>query len=138
MSISPGDLWPEDIAVNEVLAPVTILKHQASLLGERTKNLVEGSVTQRKRQFSDDTGFTYDFYLVAPALDFYRYRLFSISHGVDFYPLSIQDSGVFDPDGRESKLKVNDEDEFIHALAKIFSSEKTKGIISSLIAQSRA
>lgn len=137
MSISPRDLWPEDIAVNEVLAPVAILKHQAALLGERTKNLVEGSVTQRKRQFSDDIGFTYDFYLVAPALDFYRYRLFSISHSVDFYPLSIQDSGVFELDGRESKLEVNDEEGFIHVLAKIFSSEKTKGIISSLLAQSR-
>lgn len=137
MSISPRDLWPDDIAVNEVVAPVAILKHQASLLGERTKNLVEGIVTQRKREYGE-TGFIYDFYLVAPALDFYRYRLFSISHTVDFYPLSIQDIGGPDLDGHASKLKVNDEEEFLQALAKVFSSEKTKGIISSLIAQSSA
>jgi len=137
MSISPRDLWPEDIAVNEAVAPVAILKDQASLLGERTKNLVEGRVTQRDRSYSDPD-FTYDFYVVAPALNNYRYRLFSISHGVEFYPLRIQESGTFDADGRDFELKVNDEDELLETLAKIFSSQKTKGIISSLIAQSKA
>jgi hypothetical protein len=136
MSISPRDLWPEDIAVNEVVAPVAILRDQASLLGERTKNLVEGRVTQRESHYSEPD-FVYDFYVVAPALNNYRYRLFSISHSVDFYPLGIQE-GVFDLAGRDSELKVNDEEEFLQTLAKIFSSERTKGIISSLIAQSRA
>lgn len=136
MSISPRNLWPEDIAVSEVVAPVSILKDQASLLGERTKNLVEGRVTQRERFRKPD--FVYDFYIVAPALNNYRYRLFSISHDVEFYPLAIDESGVFDADGRDFEVQASNEEEFLEALATIFSSERTKGIISSLIAQSRA
>jgi len=137
MSISPRNLWPEDIAVNEVVAPVAILKDQASLLGERTKNLVEGRVTQREHHFHEPD-FVYDFYLVAPALNNYRYRLFSISHDVQFYPLAIEEGGVSDLNGRDSQFQVSNEEEFLEALATMFSSERTKGIISSLIAQSRS
>ncbi|MEK6301201.1 MAG: hypothetical protein AABO41_10805 [Acidobacteriota bacterium] len=134
MSISPRNLWPEDIAVTQIVAPVAILKEQAALLGERTKNLVEGRVTQRKRDFMDFSKLTYDFDLVAPALDHYQYRLFSISHNVEFYPLTIDNSDALN----DSQLHVNDEEEFLHALGQIFSSEKTKGVIKSLVAQSRA
>jgi hypothetical protein len=154
MSISPRNLWPEDIAVTQVVAPVAILKEQASMLGERTMNLVEGRV---KQNFSDsgglrfpkpsgksrathsgddlyDSDFSYDFDLVAPALNNYRYRLFSISHGVEFYPLLITNSAALTGDG----IEVPHEEGFLAMLEMIFSSEKTKGIISSLIAQSRA
>ena len=154
MSISPRNLWPEDIAVTQVVAPVAILKEQASKLGEITKNLVEGSV---KQNFSDLGGllfpkpsrksrathseddlyegdFRYDFDLVAPALNNYRYRLFSISHGVEFYPLIITNCVALNG----SDHQITDEEEFLTALETIFSSEKTRGIISSLIAQSRA
>lgn len=138
MSISPRNLWPEDIAVTNAVAPVTILKEQASLLGERTKNLVEGSVVApgivRDVDFLLKDRFSYGFNLVAPALNNYRYRLFSISHGVEFYPLTISGSEALNSD----ELQVNNEEEFFKALETIFSSEKTKRIIGSLIAQSSA
>lgn len=136
MSISPRNLWPEDIAVTDVVAPVSILKEQASLLGERTKNLVEGSVTPGLGKGVNvllKDRFNYDFDLVAPALNHYRYRLFSISHGVEFYPLII-DVTALDTD----QFQLYNEEEFLKALEALFSSEKTKGIIGSLIAQSRA
>jgi len=135
MSIS-RNLWPEDIAVTDVIAPVTILKEQASLLGQRTKNLVEGRVSPGIGKGLDmfDAGrFTYDFDLVAPALKNYTYRLFSISHGVEFYPLTIDSATLNSAD-----FKVNNDEEFLKALETIFSSGKTKGIISSLVSQSRA
>jgi hypothetical protein len=138
MSISPRNLWPEDIAVTDAVAPVSLLREQASLLGERTKNLVEGSVVtpgtvRGVDRFSKDQ-FSYGLDLVAPALNNYRYRLFSISHGVEFYPLTISGSEALNSD----EFQVNNEEEFLKALETIFSSEKTKGIIASLIAQSRA
>lgn len=133
MSISPHNLWPDDIAVTGVVAPVTILKDQASVLGQRTKNLVEGRVTQSNEPFHEDN-FTYRFDLVAPALNNYRYRLFSISHGVEFYPLIITNSAAFNGD----EVEVPNEEEFLNALGNIFSSEKTRRVITSLIAQSRA
>lgn len=128
MSISPRNLWPEDVAMTDALAPVTILKEQASLLGQRTRNLVEARVSQRQSSKFD---FCYYFELVAPALDNYIYRLFQILHNVEFYPVWIDFFEV-------SPIEVQNEDEFILELEKIFSSEKTKRIISSLIAQSRA
>ena len=136
MSISPRNLWPEDIAVTGAVAPVSILKEQASLLGERTKNLVEGKVSPGHGIGVDlllQNRFSYDFDLVAPALNNYRYRLFSISHFVEFYPLTIASAPL-----NSNEFQVNYEEEFLKALERIFSSEKTKRIISSLIAQSRA
>ncbi|HLG17223.1 MAG TPA: hypothetical protein VJH03_22420 [Blastocatellia bacterium] len=141
MSISPRNLWPEDIAVTETVAPAAILKEQASLLGERTKNLVEGRVAPSAPSLRGGN-FEYAFYLVAPALDNYHYHLFSVSHGVEFYPLTIQPRGSFGLSGLlprgEVELAVNNEEEFLEELAKLFSSDKTKHIIASLIAQSRA
>ena len=39
------DLWPDDITPDEDLrAPAAVLKEQASLLGQKTSNLVKGYV----------------------------------------------------------------------------------------------
>jgi hypothetical protein len=131
MSVRPS-LWPEDIAVTDVVAPVVILKEQASLLGQRTQNLVEARVHPGQARYSEYP-FVYYFELVAPALDNYRYRLFEISHGVEFCPVRIEFE-EFD----ESYHDAISENEFMAELAKIFSSERTKRIVSSLIAQSKA
>jgi hypothetical protein len=130
MSISPRNLWPEDIAVTEAVAPVTVLKEQASLLGQQTQNLVEARVRPGKPDFGKYS-FVYRFDLIAPALDGYTYSLFKISHDVGLYPLQIdfEDSGY--------PRIVGNEDQLMKQLEIIFASEKTKAIISSLIAQSR-
>ncbi len=139
MSISPRNLWPEDIAVTEQVSPVSILKEQGALLGQRTKNLVVGRVRGGPSEYGGDQ-FRYTFELVAPALDNYRYELFGISHGVEFYPLSIDwDS----PDKPELwalfvEAGIESEEVLLKALEMIFSSLKTRKVISSLIAQSRA
>jgi hypothetical protein len=130
MSVRPS-LWPEDIAVTDAVAPVVILKEQASLLGQRTQNLVEARVHPGQLHYVGYP-FVYYFELVAPALDNYRYRLFGISHGVEFYPVRIEFEEF---DGYRDAIS---ESEFMDELAKIFSSERTKRIISSLIAQSKA
>ena len=138
MSISARNLWPEDIAVTDVVAPVSIMKEQASLLGERTKNLVEGRVTPgadsaAKVDLLLENRFRYDFDLVAPALNNYRYRLFSILHGLNFYPLTLESAPL-----DSGPIQVTNEEQFLTWLEAIFSAEKTKTIISLLIAQSRA
>ena len=149
MSISPRNLWPEDIAVSEDVPPVSILKEQGVLLGQRTNNLVEGRVrggpSEYERKYLsppeyDRTQFHYTFELVAPVLNEYRYELFGISHGVDSYPVRID----WDSPDNLMLLKVSgeagieDEEQFLKALEIIFSSAKTRKVISSLIAQSRA
>lgn len=131
MSALRRNLWPEDIAVTDAVAPVVILKEQAALLGQQTQNLVEARVYPGQSRYSEYP-FVYYFELVAPALENYRYRLFEISHGVEFYPVRIGFEGF---DGYSD---AKSENEFMEELANIFSSERTKRIISSLIAQSKA
>ena len=76
------DLWPDDIEHTSVKAPVTILKEQGALLGRKTDNLVEGVVARDRRLFTEPGDFRYSFYLAAPALGDYRYRLLGILHSV--------------------------------------------------------
>lgn len=40
------DLWPADIGEPNIRTPVSILREQASLLGEKTNNIVEGQVAE--------------------------------------------------------------------------------------------
>ena len=146
MSISPRNLWPEDIAVTDRVPPVSILKEQAALLGQRTKNLVEGRVRSGSSVYVG-SDFNYSFELVAPALDNYRYELLRISHGVEFYPLRLFSDPreslsmvkqLFDPDAQSTGQTIENEGQFLKALEIIFSSEQTRKVIGSLIAQSRA
>ena len=98
------DLWPEDIGpIPESKGPVIILREQASLLGKKTNNLVEAEVVQLEPSRPEppivavqiepsmfETRFNYAFLIVAPPLNNYRYKLFTISHGIDAYPVTIK------------------------------------------------
>src|SRR4051794_24641700 len=90
------DLWPDELIFDsKIKAPVTILKEQASLLGKKTKNIVEGLVgVGTPPEFWPSGGessaqFSYSFYLTAPAIN-YTYRLFAIAHPIEMYPLLIR------------------------------------------------
>src|SRR3989442_9298254 len=73
MATAIDDLWPADIATAEqVVAPVTILKQQASLLGQRTKNLVEAVVETEPVDYGRIM--RHNFIIVVPPLSFYRYK----------------------------------------------------------------
>lgn len=153
------DLWPEDIGpIPDLKSPVTILREQASLLGKKTNNLVEAEVVQLESVISEEKEFSYAFLIVAPALDNYRYKLFTISYGINLYPVTINvdkdiqaeipptaeerreivKSGRVFTDLREEigikrKLVAESEDEFVEILKKIFSAKKTKRVIGALL-----
>ena len=146
MSNLPRSLWPETIDLIEQVPPVSILKEQGAILGRSTKNLVEGRVRGGSSPFAG-SDFSYSFELVAPALDNYRYELLRISHGVEFYPLRLQSDPLlgfleirqlFDPNAASAEQTIENEEQFLKALKIIFSSEKARKVIGSLIAQSRA
>lgn len=137
------DLWPEDTPSHTSLkAPVVILREQGALLSKKTSNLVEGLVSRDEDPFLSDNTFRYQFYLVAPALSNYRYRLLTILHSIDLYPLKIQtDADIFE----ELPAEVKDEhdelldipqDRFMDVLKAIFATKKVKKVIEAMIAQS--
>src|SRR5229473_392111 len=102
MEVVMQDLWPEDIERVSNKPPVTILKEQASFLGQRTKNIVTAEVRQLEQASDYDIilgvvppvipghpphyDFNYRFYIVAPALQDYHFKLFDLSHNVEPYP----------------------------------------------------
>ena len=136
MVTAVDDLWPADIAIaEELVAPVTILKQQASLLGQRTKNLVEAVVETEPVDYG--RFMRHNFTLVVPALSFYRYKLFHVEHpATKLYPLRVDHPDTV----RESwdQLDVADEAAFKDTLRKLFADVETKRIIAALIAQSTA
>src|SRR5262245_44956146 len=79
------DLWPEDFGIDDFVTPVTLLKEQAALLGSKTHNLVEATVSTG----SNHPDFIHILYLIAPALDNYRYQLITLRHTIDLYPVQI-------------------------------------------------
>lgn len=142
------DLWPKELEAAKIRTPASILKEQASLLGQKTKNLVEGLVTG-----SEQGGeLSYSFFLVAPALNNYRYLLFTMSHDIRMYPLSISveeeilaeiNPELFKRWGDTVTIfitshaeKAENEAEFLELLKKIFSATKTKQLIAAMLSQS--
>ncbi len=120
----PEDLWPGNIAESNLVSPVTILKEQAVLLGEKTKQLVQGEVDTQ----AVGNMITHRFSIVAPTMN-YRYELLKISHQVAFYPLTLHFlSSTSVPS--EADLKEN--------LKRIFSSQHTLNVVHSILAQVRS
>jgi hypothetical protein len=123
------DLWPEDLGHVDLVTPVTILREQASVLGKRTNYILRGEVETQTR---GETIY-HTFYVVAPALENYRYEVLTVRHEVIFYPVDINcsDAGMY---GRT----VKNEDELKQALKTIFTSEKLKKVIGALLAQAQS
>jgi hypothetical protein len=114
------DLWG-DIQPSAVRTPVAILREQAALLGNNTQNLVEAKV-----ETSGIAGnFIHSFNLVAPALDNYKYKLFTVHHGPELYPISVND--------QTNALET--EERFVDWLRQRLSSDKTRKIVGNLLAQ---
>ena len=148
MAKAIDDLWPNDIAPTmEQVPPVTILKQQAALLGRNMKNVIEGEVETDTADFQRFLRHT--FYLVAPALNFYRYPLLTVEHDVTkMYPaeVTVAWQEKFPPpknladraqQTRQKKERTaRDEKEFKAMLKRIFADEETKKVIGALLAQS--
>jgi hypothetical protein len=145
------DMWPKSIGQNIALKPPSaILKEQAALLGNKTKNIVTAEVKTRLE--SGPESFSYNFNLVSAAYG-YRYKLFQIGYGLDYYPVYFSVEGEIEKVLSEHLLKptpdqaahgasrhpiAKSEEEFLEMLGKIFSAEKTIRIINALIAESEA
>lgn len=136
------DLWPKDIGtpMTKPTVPFAILQEQGKLLGEKTKNIVVGRVAKTEFIHSRlKPIFAFNFLIESTALG-YTYRLFTISYPSSLYPVRFME---LDEDiQQELSLKPNNlpapdsEEEFELWLKKIFNTQKLKGVISAILAQS--
>jgi len=132
MSPSETDFWPSDLTSEPLNSPVAILREQAGLLGSKTQYKVSAKVSTQTDPYGR---FYHVFYLVVPELEDYQYLLFSISHGVELYPLEIK-SEVLEPKNGP-QVEVENEQEFLEKIKQVLSAEKTKKVIRSLLGQTR-
>lgn len=128
------DLWPEDIGTTNKRAPVDMLREQAILLGEKTGGLITARVKFVEPMFAIGAkthgSFRFDFDLLAPRLNNYSYTLFSISNFASLYPAYVE----FDEfDGGKATARC--EEEFEGLVRQIFTSQKTRDLISGIRAQ---
>lgn len=141
------DLWPDNLGVNGGRAPAAILREQAQRLEEKTQNIITGRIepsflprlTVREKYGTDEDLFVYDFHLEAPVLDYYRYHLFSIIHGINFYPIIINTDDAIKEEltGNTLNLTANNKEEFLDILKRIFNSKKTIIIVNSILSQAK-
>jgi hypothetical protein len=134
--MSIRNLWGDIPMESEIKPPVTILREQATILGDRTNNIVQGRVVTEPTFPSatdfKDSPLQYGLYLLAPALDNYLYKVLEIRHDLGLYPVQIMSTVA------EHIPACRNEQELLKVLEMILSSQKIHRVIAALIAQSRA
>jgi hypothetical protein len=131
------DLWPE-IEQSEVVPPVAILREQAALLGEKTSHLLEGRVAT---SVAPQGRFVHSFYIVAPALGGYTYKLFDIEHGASPYPVEParrESPSIFSTRHAKQQLRFETEAELLDYIRRVLNSDRTKRVLGNLLAQVKA
>ncbi|WP_309722419.1 hypothetical protein [Armatimonas sp.] len=149
------ELLPPHFVAPPVLAPLTVLRQVALLLGERTRGAVVGEVILEAKQDQGSVPAAV-FMLCAPALADYRFPLFQIEVGARAYPVRLK-SRVFaelsgDPylddsdrvflyciqatGGQPLSCDCRSEADFFRLLRTLFYSKITERLIGNLIAQS--
>lgn len=133
------NLWPQ-IQIkpaSQLRTPLFILKDQAALLGQMTRNIIKAEV--RTFKASDSAELVFGFTIVAPALDNYSLLLFTVAHTpTRLYPVVVE-SDVIVPAGKSiTRWTATSEPHLKRILKIIFSHPVTSTAINSLMAQSLA
>jgi len=126
------DLWGEFPLEETVRTPLAILREQATLLGQKTENVLQGRVSLGRSRSGNE--FVASLYIEAPALDDYSYLALTIRYPVALYPVLVVESG---PGLFPQGAKCDDEESFVQTLGAILSHSRIRQVIASLIAQSR-
>ena len=108
----------------EVRSPIDVLRAQTAYW----KDLTNGDVlAEVERAITTPDRIAYWFGFVVPTLDGYRYRLFLVEHGLEFYPAWLSSER-----GDPNPIEVPDEEALYAELRTRFSSEKTLNIVRQL------
>jgi hypothetical protein len=120
-------LVPQANEVNlggDARSPIDVLRAQTEYWKELTNGEVLGEV---ERTITTPDRVAYWFGFVVPALDGYRYRLFLVEHGLEFYPVWVSSAR-----GEQDAVEVSDEEALYAELRARFNAEKTLKIVRQL------
>jgi hypothetical protein len=124
------NLWGEIPKKGNLRTPITILREQASILGQVTNNVLQGDVSMGRDGWGPEFQMTMS--IIAPALDNYRFLLLRVAHDVSLFPVKVEDLV------NDTEYDCPDEESFVAVLKKILSSTATHRVIDSLLSQSQA
>lgn len=121
-------LWSIPAADN-IRAPLTIMKEQATALTQQTKGSLVGLVETT----SYDTGdLAISLSIQVPSLNNYKYRLMTYRQPITMYP------GRLILGLKPQFIEVKDEQGFLEALKDLLASDEVKRLVSSLLVQANA
>jgi hypothetical protein len=137
-------LWPGQFDTATFTPPITVLRQQALKLREVTGGVLEGEAATDE---NDGGTMIHSFFIVAPRLNRYRFHLLSLMHRADSpYPVQVwyeapsRDASRAEEASWEEVFKnsnLRDETRLKERLKEIFSSDATRKLIESLLAQSQ-
>lgn len=131
--MSVENLWGEVPTREAVKLPVTILKQQATVLGDLTNRILEAEIVPVKAPSEDKLDYALE--IVAPALGNYHYKVLHIEHdAITNYPVFVTARNNM---AEWHSVKCDDEAQFITHLKGILSSPAIHNVIASLMAQSK-
>lgn len=123
------NLWGDLPKPDQLVAPISILRHQAGLLSDMTNGLLIGEV---KKFPNSPRGIGNSLIVRVPAMGNYTSRLLVIDHGALLYPVDVVE-------GASSKVYTCDSQEaFESALGQILNSSSTKKLIQGLLSAAKA
>jgi len=153
MAETTPNLWPQ-IEVKPGNTPLGILRQQASLLGSRTNNLLEGQVT------TQNVGgrFVHTLSVVAPSLDYFSSEILVVCHeATALFPAFVgklgevvmedlqEDHGIgatravlAQPPFPEPAVEVGDQQGLLLVLRYALSSDRTTKVLEALLTQSQS
>ena len=127
------DFWPDLATARPQVTPLSLMKQQAALLGKHTSNLLEGEVSSNLSYGR----LVHSFRIHVPTLD-YSYEVFRVSHEMlAMYPVRI-DGGPHKQQYPRGAPTLDSEDAFQDWLKSVLSSDETKRVLGSLLAQIEA
>jgi len=108
-------LWPE-LHSDSRTTPLGILRSQAQWLHKKTSGLLWGDI-----QTEGGAGeFVHRFFVVVPALGDFRHELFSMTQGINYYPVWMRPAG----DTPQPRSALHTEQELVDWLKNRFEQDK--------------
>ncbi len=132
--------WPVNFEAANLKTPKEILEGQMAILPKLTKNLVYADLEElnevQKIKILPN-GFQYSFVIRGNYLENYKFKVFSMSHDIIFYPVSVFLDNDIKTELEMSHLsmveRLHSEEEFTTFLKKVLKSKKVSTVIGSII-----
>ena len=121
------NLWGTLPDVSQLRTPVEILNEQATVLTGLTHGVLQGSVDAR----GGTDKLAVDLDIVVPALGGYSFTILTVTHGVRFYPATVQ----YYP--ANVTYSASNDSQFVEILKGCLGSKEVREVIASLLLQAK-